>query len=860
MSARDRDVSDFSDPPDPAGPGIRRTVSPRRRLLPPEDVYPVEPWALVEREFQPQFLAQMETLFAISNGYLGIRGTPEEAHPVVESGTFLNGFYERWPIAYAEEAHGFPSHGQTMLRVPDGTVMKLHVDDEPVLLDTAQILRFERSLDLRAGTLDRHLRFETADAKQLSIHSRRFVSLEHRHLAGIVYEVHAHEGAVRVVLSSELLTPHPEEADRGNDPRRGQRPLGRALQLEESRAHELRMVFNLRTRSSELRLACAADHLVECDAPVDTEPAEVLDDRGRVVFLTRLEAGQKLRVVKLLAYHHSHRGGRIDPADAGELRFRANRTLDSALRDGVGTVLELQRQRLERFWQDADVEIEGDPETQQTIRYNLFQIHQATARAEGFGVPAKGLTGLGYDGHYFWDTEIYVLPFLVYTQPQLARTLLLHRYTQLDKARERAREVSQRGALFPWRTIDGHEASAYYAASTAQYHINADVMYAASRYVAVSGDLEFLAHGYAEIAVETARLWADIGFYSKRRGGAFCINGVTGPDEYNTVVNNNAFTNLMARNNLLVAVRAVELLQARSPAALLRLRRIDGSRAGGAGGLAPGRRAHVRAVRREGRRAPPGRRLSRPGALGLRGHARRGLPAAAALPPAGHLSPPGHQAGGSGAGHLPAARSSSTPEQRKRIFDYYDPLTTGDSSLSVCIQSIMAAELGYRDKAWRYFADAASMDLGDIGGNVGDGLHIAALGGMWMALVNGFAGLREHEGRLRFRPYLPDGWTRMRFRLRVRGQQLEVDIGEDGVEYQLLEGTGLVIGHGSETLRRGARRTSCAWAFRRCRPSRRSWRRASRSTLRGPSPRRLRPGPRRTASFPAQPRGKEKLS
>ena len=786
-------------PGDPTCPGIRRTVSPRRRLLPPEDVYPFEPWRLVEKQYHAQYLAQMETLFALGNGYLGIRATPEEGAPVDTRGTYLNGFFETWPIAYAEEAYGFPKVGQTMVTVPDGTLIKLYVDDEPFQLDTVTLLAFERALDFRAGTLDRHVRFETADGKELAVHSRRFVSFEHRHLAGIVYELAVHRGEARLVVSSELVTGETRGPVRDDDPRSGRRFDEGALEAVDRRAHELRMLFNFETRASGLRMACAVDHRVECDAQVDIEPAEALEDRGRVVFLAGLAEGQRLRIVKLLAYHHSHLAGLPDRADPGELRFRANRTLDAALRDGIDGLLEGQRRRLDRFWDDADVEVDGDPETQQTIRYNLFQIHQATARAEGFGVPAKGVTGLGYDGHYFWDTEIYVLPFLVATQPQLARAVLQHRYTQLDHARQRAREVSQRGALFPWRTIDGREASAYYAASTAQYHINADIVFAASRYVALTGDLEFLAHGFAEIAVETARLWQDLGFYSPRHGGAFCINGVTGPDEYNTVVNNNAFTNLMARENLLAAIRGVELLRARAPDELRKLER--------ATGLDPeeldrwrraAERMYVPYDEKTGVHLQDDDFLER-------------KPWDFANTPADHYPLLLHyhplviyrhqvikQADLVLATFL--LPEAFTPEERKRIFDYYDPLTTGDSSLSVCIQSIVAAELGYRGKAWRYFADAAAMDLGDIGGNVREGLHVAALGGTWMALVHGFAGLRDRHGELRFRPYLPDGWTRMRFRLRVRGQRLEVEVRGDAVAYRLLEGDGLQIEHAGERL------------------------------------------------------------
>jgi alpha,alpha-trehalose phosphorylase len=774
-------------------PGLRRTVSPRRRLVPPEDVYPVEPWRLVERRFFPRFLPQTETFFATSNGYLGIRGTFEEGVPAEEPGTFLNGFYETWPIVYGEDAYGFAKTGQTMLHVPDGTLIKLYVDDEPFVLSKARLISFERALDMRAGTLDREVHFETPDGKRVAVRSRRLVSLEQRHLACIVYEVQMLRGRAHLTISSELVTPQAPAGSRDGDPRR--RALdGRVLVPTDHRARDHRVLLNLATRSSGLRMACAMDHRLETECPAEVEEADSIEDRGRVVFLVQAAQGVPVRLVKFLAYHHSA------TADAGELRFRANRTLEYALSEGVDRVLEAQRHRLDAFWEESDVEIDGDPEVQQAIRYNLFQIHQATARVDGFGVPAKGLTGIGYEGHYFWDTEVYVLPFLVYTEPRIARSLLGHRYTQLERARLRALEVGQKGALFPWRTISGEEASAYYAAGTAQYHINADIAFAASRYVSLSGDLQFLARGMAEIAVETARLWLDLGFYSERKGGAFCINGVTGPDEYNTVVNNNAFTNLMARENLESAVRAVEFLRGRAPEELARLVEATGLDL---------------SELDEWRRAAEHMYVPYDEKAGV--HLQDDAFLDRELWDFDH-TPPEHyplllhyhplviyrhqvikQADVVLATFL--LGEHFTFEEKRRIFDYYDPLTTGDSSLSVCIQSIMAAEVGYREKAYRYFADALVMDLGDIGGNVRDGLHVAALGGTWMALIFGFAGLRDHGGTLRFRPQLPEGWTRLRFRLAFRGHRLEVELRPDRAEYRLLHGRQLQIEHEGEEVR-----------------------------------------------------------
>src|SRR5690606_15895407 len=207
----------------------------------------------------------------------------------------------------------------------------------------------------------------------------------------------------------------------------------------------------------------------------------------------------------------------------------------------------------------------GQPHLQQAVRWCLFQVAQAAARADTQGVPAKGVTGSGYGGHYFWDTEIYVVPFLIYTSPGIARNVLRFRHTMLDLARERATELSQHGALFPWRTINGKEASAYFAAGTAQYHINADIVHSLIRYARATGDRHFLLREGLDILVETARLWADLGFWQENGDRSFHIHGVTGPDEYTTVVNDNLFTNVMAQHNLRKAVEAVRELRESDP-------------------------------------------------------------------------------------------------------------------------------------------------------------------------------------------------------------------------------------------------------------------------------------------------------
>jgi alpha,alpha-trehalose phosphorylase len=530
----------------------------RKPLNLPQHVFPIDPWRIVEKQFYPRLLEQAETIFTMANGYLGMRGCCEEGTPVFENGTFINGFFETWPIYYGEEAHGFAKEGQTIVNITDTKAIRLFVDDEPFLLPEANLINFERVLDMRAGTLDREVLWDMRSGKRVSIKSRRLVSYEHRHLAAISYEVKVLNAEASVDISSEMNNDEGRRL-RSGDPRLHHSFKRRVLVPCIHACRNRRVVLGHKTEKSGLKLVCGIDHLVEADCPVSVQ-SECSEQEGKVVFSFQAKAGGTVRITKFMAYHTSASLGFDELGDC------VDRSLDRALAGGFEELLGGQRRHLDDFWHRSDVHIEEETkvsqhltgELQQAMRFNLFHIFQAAFQVGDMGIPAKGLTGQAYDGNYFWDTEAYVLPFLVHTYPHLARNLLDFRYRMLDKARQRAREVSEQGALFPWRTIDGEEASAYYAAGTAQYHINGDIMYALQKYVEVTGDEDFLFEKGAEMLAETARMWYGLGFFSERRGGKFCIHGVTGPDEYTTVVDNNLYTNLMAQNNLNYAVATLE--------------------------------------------------------------------------------------------------------------------------------------------------------------------------------------------------------------------------------------------------------------------------------------------------------------
>ena len=535
----------------------------REIVLPPEHLFPPDEWRIVEARWAPAYADRAETVFALGNGYVGVRGTLEEGHPVLAPGTYVNGFHETWPIVHAEEAYGLARVGQSIVKVPDATVLELFVDDEQLRLPTARMQQYARVLDMREGTLRRDLTWSTPAGKHVAVRSCRLVSLEHRHLVAISYEVTLDRPAPVAIVSRIVNHMDGDHHDPGRptpDPRLGRRFDHRVLQGRIATEDEGRILLGYEATNSHMTLAVGVQHVVDTATPHRFETT-VASDRSEAVLTADAQPGAPLRVVKYVTYQTSRR------ATPSDLAARCERTLDRAVAGGFRALLDDQRRNLDRFWDRADVVVVDRRQpvrTQQAVRWNIFQLAQASWRTEGSSIPAKGLTSAAYDGHYFWDTEAYVLPFLAYTQPRIARNLLRFRHGMLPKARQRATTLGLRGALFPWRTINGEESSAAYQAGTAQFHLNAGIAYAIRRYVEARGDIGFLAEVGAEILVETARMWEDLGFYGE--DGCFHIHGVTGPDEYTTVVNDNAFTNLMARLNLNCAAAAIRRLEAEQPA------------------------------------------------------------------------------------------------------------------------------------------------------------------------------------------------------------------------------------------------------------------------------------------------------
>jgi alpha,alpha-trehalose phosphorylase len=744
--------------------------------------FTVEPWALRETELQLDVLAQAGSVFALANGHIGLRGNLDEGEPNGLPGSYLNGFYEGRPLPYAEAGYGYPEAGQTIVNVTNGKIIRLLVDDEPFDVRFGECRSHERILDFRAGVLRREVDWQSPAGRAVKVSTVRLVSFVQRAVAAMLYEVEPLDSSTRLVVQSELVANEPMP-DAPDDPRTGTSAVS-PLRSEQASGRDTKVVLVHSTQVSGLRLAAGMDHIVEGPDGTETNPAEYGDDLGRVTITADVAPGERLRVVKFLAY------GWSSQRSTAALRDQVAAALAEARHTGWEGLLAGQRSYLDDFWDRADVELDGDAELQQAVRFALFHALQAGARGERRAIAAKGLTGPGYNGHAFWDTETFVLPLLTYTIPDAARDALRWRHATLDLARERAKQLGLAGAAFPWRTIAGQECSSYWPAGTAAFHVNADIADAVGRYQAAAGDETFEQEAGLELLVETARLWRSLGHHDAE--GRFRIDGVTGPDEYSAVADNNVYTKLMAQRNLLLAADAVERSAERAAEIGVDLEEAAGWRDAAAAVFVPYDETLQVHPQAEAFTEHQPWDFAHTGAdqYPLLLHFpyfdlyRKQVVKQADLVLALHLR-----------------GDAFSDEDKARDFAYYESLTVRDSSLSACTQAVMAAEVGHLELAYDYFGEAALIDLDNLEHNTRDGLHIASLAGAWIVAVAGFGGMRDHNGALAFAPRLPERLSRLTFGLCVGGRRLKVEVNQHEARYALREGEPLEIAHYGETFK-----------------------------------------------------------
>ena len=729
--------------------------------------YPADPWQLRETRLNLDVIAQSESLFALANGHIGLRGNLDEGEPHGIPGTYLNSFFELRPLPYAESAYGNPESSQSIVNVTNGKLIRLLVDDEPFDVRYGTLVSHERILDLRAGTLIRNAEWISPAGKRIRLRSTRLVSFTQRAIAAIEYEVEAVDDPVRIVVQSELVANEAVPAQ-SDDPREAAAMVSPLEAIDQS-ITEQGMLLVHRTRASKLQMAAGMTNVVDGPGKIDLE-SHYAPDWARLTAISALQPGEKLTLRKYVGWGWSN----VRSQEA--LRDQVAGAVTMARLSGFTQLLAEQSAYLDEFWDGADVEVEGDDEIQRAVRFGLFHVLQASARGEGRGIAAKGLTGPGYDGHTFWDTEAFVLPVLIYTAPDAAANALRWRHSTLDLAKQRAQTLGIEGAAFPWRTIHGEECSGYWPAGTAAMHVSADIGNALARYTEVTGDTSVEVEGGVELLAETARLWMSLGNFGP--DGKWHIAGVTGPDEYTALVDDNVYTNLAAAHNLVSAANAAERHIDLAAQLGVTSDEVSTWRSAAAAVCVPYNETLRIHEQNAGFTALPewdfeAWKDKYPLLLHVpyfELYRRQVIKQA----------------------DLELAMCSSgryfSDDDKARNVDYYEQRTVRDSSLSASVQAVICAEVGHRELAYEYASEAAFIDLHDIHHNTRDGLHMASLAGAWVALVVGFGGTRDEGGELRLRPQLPDAIGRLCFNVRWRGLKLKVDITHQEATYSLRDG------------------------------------------------------------------------
>lgn len=714
-----------------------------------------------------------ETIFHNANGYLGVRSNFEEGYPEgydTIRGSYINGFYDISEMKQAEKLCGVAEEKQTMLNVADGQTICLKIDGESFSMFEGTVLESSRWLDMREGYTARRVLWRSPKGKEAEIVSKRMASFTRLPLFFIDYQV----TPVNFDGTVEFRSVHQgkvENYSNPDDPRVAGESFQHLVPYQAQIKNGISYLLT-DTSASGLRVCTAVKNVISAG---EAEEPELSDHCAVQKFHAPAMRGETLYFRKYMIF--------VDSVRFANLSEQAQEIMEQVLALPVEALYREQKEYLDRFWESSVLEIDGDDLLCAAVRYNQYQLIQSVGKDPHSNIAAKGLSGEGYEGHYFWDTEMYIQPFFTLTNPEISKNLVEYRYAILDAARENAKMLGhKKGAAYPWRTIMGKECSGYFPAGSAQYHISGDIAYATVAYYLATKDLDFMAEKGAEILFETARLWMDLGCWYK---GTFQIHEVTGPDEYTCLVSNNYYTNLNARYNLHWAVKMYDLLTENK-----KIQKVA-------------EKIHLtREEIQEFERAEKAMYLPYDEELGINpqddSFLKKEVWDIAATPKENfplllHYHPMyiyRHQVckqADTVLAHF-IFEDAQDLETIRRSFAYYEKVTTHDSSLSTCIFSIVASRLGMEEKAYEYFGDSAKLDLFNTHHNTKDGIHTANMGGNYMAIVYGFGGFRLKENGVWFAPALPEKWKGYRFKLTYEGSCIHVEVNREECRFTLESG------------------------------------------------------------------------
>ncbi len=711
-----------------------------------------------------------ETLFHNANGYIGVRSAFEEGYPeeyLTIRGQYINGFYDFRQTKQAENIFGLIQEKQTMLNISDTQMIKISFEDEEFSMFEGTVLSSRRWVDMDKGITGRKVVWRSPKGKEAEITFIRMASFYQLSLFTIECTILPINFSGNVTIESyhngnvtNYFDPHdPRTADEGF-----QYLTPIACNIKEGASY-----ITSKTSKSGLEVcSCVKNFLSD-----ENERQFFVDDNNvQCQMSTVAQRGRTIKLIKYCVFADSLR--------VADCKTQAADELEKALSMTMQELYQFQADYLRDYWENCYVEIVGDNASNMALRYNLFQLIQSVSKDEFGCVAPKGLSGEGYEGHVFWDSEMYIQPFFTVTNPEITRDLIEFRYEILEMARENAKILGhKKGALYPWRTIMGKECSGYFPAGSAQYHINGDIAYSIIQYYFATKDINFMLSKGAEIIFETARLWMDVGNFAD---GKFYINDVTGPDEYTCIVNNNYYTNALAQYHLQWATKLFS--QLRKEPTFKRMQKKIKLRSDEIEGFSKAAEAMHLPYDEKRKINPQDDSFLQKKKWDITKIPDEDFPLLLHYHPL-HLYR--HQICKQPYTVLShfILEDVQSIETIRNSFEYYEKITTHDSSLSGSIFSIIAAKLGLEDKAFEYFGNSTKLDLLDLHRNTKDGIHTANMGGNYMAIVYGFGGFRLKESGIYFAPILPKRWRGYKFRICYQGRRIIVDVSKGTCAFSL---------------------------------------------------------------------------
>lgn len=719
-----------------------------------------------------------ETIFHNANGYIGIRSSFEEGYKNgIDSirGSYINGFYDIADMKQAEKLYGLVEDKQTMLNVVDSQGIEIFIDDERFTMFQGEVLESSRTLNMEEGFTLRRILWLSPKGKKVEIIIKRMTSFIRLSLFTIEYSIKALNFSGEITFKSTHIGEVTNYSD-PHDPRVARDSFKHLIPCEQKIEDDCSYLIN-KTSKSNLKVCTSVKNVVLKQESEKNISGEIILEENKAIYKNKVEIvkDETIKLVKYTIFCDSLRFQDL---------FEDSKKLMNEIMDlDLSILYKEQREYLKNYWNKASIDIEGDEDLSLAVNYNLYQLVQSVSKDEYGNIPAKGLSGEGYEGHYFWDTEMYIQPFFVLTYPEISKGLIEYRYHILDSARENARILGHRkGALYPWRTIMGKECSGFFPAGTAQYHISGDIAHSIVSYYLVTKDLALMEKKGAEILFETARLWIDVGNYYK---GEFHINDVTGPDEYTCIVNNNYYTNVCAKHNLLWAVKIYEILKENnllkdvSEKIGLTYEEIEEFQRAADNMFIP--------YDEELKINPQDDSFLKKSVFDIKSTPKDKFPLLLHYHPLYLYRHQVCKQPDTVLSHF-IFEDEEDIETLMNSFLYYEKITTHDSSLSTCIFSIVASKLKLYDKAFEYFGDSAKLDLFNTHHNTKDGIHTANMGGNYMAIVYGFCGLRIKENGLYFNPWIPEKWKSYRFKIQYEESLIEIEVNKEGCSFTLLSG------------------------------------------------------------------------